>query len=90
MRRSDVWLPYPRCHEPDAVLREGDLCRYCGIEVTRAASSCRSCLRWLLRPDVGGPLRDQHADGCALREDPDCYPRTEDEREAVAAGRPAM
>jgi hypothetical protein len=32
----------------------------------------------LIRPEHGKPLRDQHADGCSLKDNPDPYPSKED------------
>ncbi len=52
--------------------------------------TCRACLRWIAAEEDAGPVADQHAAGCALRDDPTPFPRDDaemaDVRERCAKG----
>ena len=66
------------CGEPDAGCPDGR-CRDCDIEYVCARGSCRSCLRWMIREEYGGPIALQHAPGCPLIGVAEYYPRTPEE-----------
>ncbi len=68
-------------NEVDGPMR--GLCRDCDIEDIFARTSCRGCLAAIMREIFAGPGIQQHAPGCALREDPDCFARTDAELEDV-------
>ena len=59
-------------------------CRDCDHSYLFAAGSCRECLRWISREDIGGPVADQHAPTCTLRTSgADCYPRDDAENTLI-------
>lgn len=68
---SDTLVICPKCgndHMP------GGRCRECDIEDYMHRASCRECETFLIRADLAGPLRDQHAPGCSLKDSPNPYP----------------
>lgn len=62
-------------------------CRDCDIDYITACGACRECLRWMMRPEFGGPISEQHLHGCSLVNDPNYAPRTEEELADVRARR---
>lgn len=75
------------CGEPDAGLPDGR-CRDCDIDYVTARSSCRYCLRFMIREEYGGPRDQQHAPGCRLIGSREYFPRTPEEISLVLQGIP--
>lgn len=82
---QEVGLLCPMCGEEPATC--DGLCRECDIADTFRRGSCRECGTFLIRPEYGKPVRDQHEAGCSLKDDPDPYPSKEGrERRSVHLG----
>ncbi len=62
-------------------------CRDCDASYVTARSSCRECLKWIWREDVGGPIGDQHKSWCSLRHVADYGARDDAELAAVRDAR---
>jgi len=78
-----TWPPCIDCGAPEAGTCPGQRCRDCDLEFIVATSTCRECLQWMMREDVAGPLRDQHAPECSLRDAEDYHARDDAELRAV-------
>ena len=80
---------WPKCIDCDeaAGTCPGGRCRDCDIDWLFKSGSCRECARWLMRENIAGPVAQQHKAWCSLAHEPDCYPRTEEELDAVAVKR---
>lgn len=58
-------------------------CRDCDIEYVQSRGSCRECRHWIMREEYGGPFASQHAKGCYLANDRQCFPRNAEEIAAI-------
>lgn len=76
-----------KCSDCGEATYNPERCRDCDIEWYLAMGTCRACLTWILRTEIAGPVRDQHADDCPLRNAEEYGPRTFDETQAVREGR---
>lgn len=50
---------------------------------TCPAGRCRECGTWIVRPEYGGAVRDQHAPECSLRDAADYHARDDAELREV-------
>lgn len=79
------WPACVDCGEPDSGSCPEGRCRDCDIEYLIVSGSCRECARAVWREEYGGPIAQQHADGCSLANDPHYGPRTPEEFNALRA-----
>jgi len=87
MDEQDRFPPCVDCGEPDSGTCLDGRCRDCDLEYVATLSTCRECLEWILRENVGGPRAKQHKAGCSIAEDPIYYPRTDEESAATRKAR---
>lgn len=78
-----TWPPCVDCGEPEAGTCPEQRCRDCDLEYICTTSSCRECARFMGREDMFGPLRDQHAPECSLRDAEDYHARDDAALRAV-------